>query len=153
MEDLLQRRRVGRFLAQQLALRGLEVEGKERGPGRSLVPSGGLLLVGDEAVEARPKIGSERALLGVVAVEEILLERAREESLRQVLGVLVGFAEPEAQVLVRRPPVRLDENREATLALDEVGALRREDGRVPRCRKSPASGPPMSVSWGMLGIS
>ena len=77
-------------------------------------------------------------LLRIVAVEEFLLDGAREESLRQVLRVLVRLAEAQAQIFVGRLPIRLDEDRESPLALQQIGALRRENRGVTRGGKAVA---------------
>jgi hypothetical protein len=82
--------------------------------GRSTI---GLSRVGREPVEARAQKGTEPRLGRVEAREEILLEGAQEESLRQVGRVLRRRVPFEAHVLEDRLPVRRHERVEGVQAL------------------------------------
>src|SRR5262249_43148243 len=129
---LLHRQVVGRLLHRELAFGALEVQRQERCARRTLCTRRGFLLVGDEAVQADAQVRPKAALGGGVPREELLLEGACKKALRQIFRVFVGFAEARAKIFVDRLPVRLEQGREPALTLDEVFALRGENGRSPR---------------------
>ena len=62
-------------------------------------------LVRDVGLEAGEQVGAEAAARGLVAREPALLERGREEALREVLGFLLARAPAPAQMAVDGPPV------------------------------------------------
>ena len=95
----------------------------------------GLAFVRDEAVQAGAQVRAEASLRDIVSGEEVVLESAREEALSQVLRVLVRVAVAQAQVLVDRPPVGGEKQRQPALALDGVRALRGEHRRCARGRE------------------
>src|SRR5262249_59609245 len=88
VKRLLGRSAVGGLGPRELRLGLGEIEREQRRARRTLLAHRRLLLVGDEAVEARPQIGSKAALVGIVRREEFLLECPREESLSEILRVL-----------------------------------------------------------------
>src|SRR6185295_3586282 len=97
----------------------------------------------DEAVETDAQEGPEAGARRGELVEEALLERAREELLRDV-GRLFAVAAPlEADIFVDRLPIRLDERVPSHLARLRVaaphrfadGEARRRKGRRARGRR------------------
>jgi hypothetical protein len=109
------------------------------GAATPLEPVGGLALVGDEAVEARAQVGAEARPFRVEAIEEALLEGESEEALREVLGVLLGRAPFQAQVLVDGLPVGRDQRFEGAPARVGVRAPRRPHDGPPREREGQRS--------------
>ncbi len=119
-----------------LAFRGLEIERHHRHAAAALEPPLGFPRVRREAIEAQPQVGAKAGARRIVLLDDLLLERRREELLREI-GGFVGIERPlHAQVLVGRLPVRLDDRRERDAARLLVAAARPFDDRQPRRRKS-----------------
>src|SRR5258706_14905234 len=116
MEPGLDVVRGGERGARQLAFRALDVERQDDRGAAPLQPRGRLALVGDEAVDTRAQEGAEACAGGIEAIEESLLEGAREEALGQVLRFRAVGAPAPAQVLVHGTPVRLGQVAEGLAA-------------------------------------
>src|SRR6185503_20619690 len=100
VEPGLDRVRRDRLRARELALGRLEVEPEHRPRRRALRATARLLLVRDEAIEREPEEPAEAPAARIEARQPLPLERLCEEALRQILRVLVRFAEAQAHVLV-----------------------------------------------------
>ena len=92
----------------QFALGGREIE-REHGRVAATFPSRrGLPFIGDKTLEASAQKRPEAALRRIVGAEEILLDRAREKTLR-IIRRIVGVATPlHADKFVNGLPVRVD---------------------------------------------
>src|SRR5262249_16803968 len=88
-----------------------------------------------EAVEADAQEGPEAGARRIERHEEALLERAREELLRQVGRLLVVRPPLEAEVVADRLPIGLDERLPADAARLRVGAADRLEDRKGSRRK------------------
>src|SRR5207253_1605491 len=120
-------------LAFDLRFRGFEVE-MRRGTA-TLDAHLRLHVIGNVAVEERADECAEARFLRIVRGERSLLERMRQKSLRQILGIHLAPSARDAQVLVERLPVQRDEHVERARALVDVIAAEGENDAVPRCRK------------------
>ena len=109
MEPPLRIRIVAARMGREVGVEAREVDAGDGDPAAAFQAPGGLVLVRQEAVEARPDERAEAGLRGIVAREVLALERAREELLRQVLRVFWTAAPPEADVDVDRTPVAAGE--------------------------------------------
>jgi len=96
----------------------------------------GLARVGDEAVETGAQEGAESRTGRVEAGEEVLLERPRKKTLRQIGGVLRRRVPFEAHVLEDRLPVGGDQRVERRAPLIGPRAAHRGHDRVPGRRES-----------------
>src|SRR5207237_2755648 len=134
VEVILQRLPGRRGVREELAVGGREVERQKRRARISLLAARDLFLVGHVTVQADPQKSAKAALAGLVRTQEVLLERAREKTLGQVLPLFVVGLPLDAQVFVDRLPVRVDEKPEGALLLWSVVRACREDGRAP-CRR------------------
>ena len=130
----------------QLAFGVLEVERQHALPGAALLASRRLHLVLHEAIEADAQERAEPRLRRIEPIEELLLERGGEKRLRRVLGVLGRRAPAHAQVLVDRPPVRVDQRLEGLLPHRAVAAANPMQHRQPRLRERPRRGRPCPVT-------
>src|SRR5262249_6362827 len=109
----------------RLHRREVERDGSRAPP--ALLRAIGAPVLDGEAVEADAEEGAELGPRRIVGAERALIDRAEEEGLRRVFGVLRGLVPAEAQVRVDRAPVSGEDAREAALALAAVGALQADD--------------------------
>src|SRR5205085_234578 len=65
----------------------------------------GGMLIGRESIERHSQVRPERSLPRIETLEEIALQRARQETLRQVLGFLVALVPFHPYVFVNRLPI------------------------------------------------
>ena len=93
-------------------------------------PATGFSFIGNKAVETRTQISLKAGLAGVVSGKVILLERVREEALRQIFGVFVIGVPFQADVLVRGFPVARENRVEGATADELIIAASVADGGV-----------------------
>src|SRR5262249_5064752 len=110
----------------------LEVERHDRQAAAALQAARGLPLVGREAIEADAQEGAEARLRRIVAVEELLLDRAGEKFLGGVARLVARGVPLHAQMFVYRPPVDRNQRLEPAAPHRFVAAADGGEDRMAR---------------------
>ena len=112
IEELVDIGADGGFVRRHLAFGGLEIERHDRDAAAAFQPALRFSGVRREAVKTEPQVGAKAGARRIVVFDDVFLERRGEEFLGQIRG-LVGIKGPlDAQVLVGRLPVGLDDGRQ-----------------------------------------
>ncbi len=138
--ELLVEERLGlglrRELGGDLALGAFEIERHGAGAAAAFEAGRGLPHVHHETIGAHAHERAELRLRRLVLLEPRLLERVREERLREILRVLGLEAPGDPEVLVHRLPVALDQIAERLPARLRIDVTHPLDHGVPRRGKS-----------------